>query len=80
MEWLSLSLQLGTEYLKLRNKKLSVKYKEKFKSLEDDIWEEDNKDYSDRDMAKLDNLRREKAQLERLFYNEIKGALNETDS
>jgi hypothetical protein len=55
--------------------KLAVKYKEEMKRIENVLWVEENKELSVRDMALIDNLKREKGQLERLFYEELNKAV-----
>lgn len=73
MDWISAALEFGTELVKLQNKKLDTKYKEKAMKLRSDIWEEENKDFPLRDQALIDNLKKEEHDLVELFYKEVKG-------
>ena len=71
MDWLTLVLGLVDKGADIYLKKLSVKYKEELKAVENLLWQEENKELSVRDMALIDNLKREKAQLDKIFYDEI---------
>ena len=73
MPWLDVALELGVEIAKIKGKKLDTKYKDKALKLRDKIWEEENKTFPERDQARIDNYKKEQADLVELFYKEIKG-------
>lgn len=75
MNWLALILGIIDKGADVYLKKLSVKYKEDLKGVQDKLWKEENKDLSVRDMALIDNLKREEAQLNKIFYDEISKGL-----
>jgi hypothetical protein len=75
MDWLSIILGIVDKGADIYLQKLAVKYKEEMKKIENVLWVEENKELSVRDMAVIDNLKREKAQLERLFYEELHKAV-----
>lgn len=75
MDWVQIVLGLIDKGADIYLKKLAVKYKEDLKEVEDKLWKEENKELSIRDMALIDNLRREEAQLKKLFYEQINKAV-----
>lgn len=75
MDWLALVLGIVDKGADIYIQKLAVKYKEEMKKIENVLWVEENKELSVRDMAVIDNLKREKAQLEKLFYEELHKAV-----
>lgn len=77
MDWVSLILGIADKTGSIILKKLALKHKDALKKVEDELWEEHNKEFELRDMALIDNLSREKEQLERIFYDEIHKAMTE---
>lgn len=71
--WLEFAFELATELAKYTNKKLETKYKDKAMDLRKKIWEEENKPLDQKDMAVIDNLKKEEYDLVELFRNEIFG-------
>lgn len=75
MDWIQIVLSLVDKGADIYLKKLAVKYKEDLKEVEDKLWREENKELSIRDMALIDNLKREESQLKKLFYEQINKAV-----
>lgn len=71
MEWVTLVLGLLNKTGDIVLINMARKYKEQLKEIENKLWIEENKELSVRDMARIDNYKREKEQLERIFYDEL---------